>query len=45
MALLDDLERQADEGFFVSEAAMTAWFDSLDDDPDAPPPPPDIRLR
>ena len=43
-AMLDRLEAEADQGVFISDEAMTAWFDSLDDNPDAPPPQPDIVM-
>ncbi|MDI6027442.1 hypothetical protein QBK99_14690 [Corticibacterium sp. UT-5YL-CI-8] len=36
--------KEADNGVFISSEAMEAWLDRLDDDPDAPPPEPDIYL-
>lgn len=35
---------EADRGVFISEKAMLAWMDRLEDDIDAAPPEPDIFL-
>lgn len=43
-AMLDRLEAEADQGVFISDEAMATWFDSLDDNPDAPPPQPDVFI-
>ena len=39
---IEEAVREADKGVFISEEAMLAWMDRLEDDPDAPPPEPDI---
>jgi hypothetical protein len=35
---------EADKGVFISEYAMMAWMDRLEDDIDAEPPAPDVFL-
>jgi predicted transcriptional regulator len=42
--LIAGLEAEADKGAFVSEDAMTRWFDALCSDADIAEPKPDIRL-
>jgi predicted transcriptional regulator len=42
-AALDAAVAEADQGHFISEAAMMAWVDSWDTDHEMPPPEPDIH--
>lgn len=40
--MLRDLAAEADKGEFISSEAMLRWMRELEDNPDAPPPDPDI---
>lgn len=41
--MIDAAVKEADEGIFISQAAMNAWVDSWGTDNELAPPKPDIR--
>ena len=43
--LIEDAMADADKGAFVSEAAMSAWFQSLGTDNELPEPEPDVFAK